>query len=200
MASFTESEMKKLCDYVGCDSNGNAGEMKINVLLKIHAEDPDDDENDEEEEPDDEAKALMTCGRGCEKNWDVRACCDPNCAAKNSMDEFNACPMKLNTLYLLARNEYDVYSQLVENGGYNDKCTIKAVLMNKYDGVKLEYSDLHQLQVWFIEADDDSGEEKAEKKEFNMNYIGVQCKKSESVPDMMDCVGKVLISSWKSFV
>ena len=178
-----------------------------------YSDDENDDENDEEEEPDDEAKALMTCGRGCEKNWDVRACCEPNCAAKNSMDEFNACPMKLNTLYLLAHNEYDVYSQLVENGGYIDKSNIQAVLMNKYDGVKLEYSDLHQLQAWFIEEDDeeseeeseddkdyDSGEEKAEKKEFNMNYIGVQCKKSESVPDVMDCEGKVLISSWKSFV
>jgi len=38
MASFTKSEMKKLCDYVGCDSNGKADEMKFNVLLKIHQE------------------------------------------------------------------------------------------------------------------------------------------------------------------
>jgi hypothetical protein len=30
--------MKLLCDYLGCDSNGNAGEMKFNVLLKIHQE------------------------------------------------------------------------------------------------------------------------------------------------------------------
>ena len=53
MASFTKSEMKMLCDYVGCDSNGDAGEMKFNVLLKIRAEDPDDDDTESE---DDEAK------------------------------------------------------------------------------------------------------------------------------------------------
>ena len=38
MARFSKTEMMKLCDYVGCDSNGKADQLKFNVLLKIHQE------------------------------------------------------------------------------------------------------------------------------------------------------------------
>ena len=53
MARFSKTEMKKLCDYVGCDSNGKADEMKFNVLLKIYT----DEEKTEDPDDDDEEKA-----------------------------------------------------------------------------------------------------------------------------------------------
>ena len=65
MARFSKTEMKKLCDYVGCDSNGKADQLKFNVLLKIHQEgnkafaalikNDDDDEESEEESGEEKA-------------------------------------------------------------------------------------------------------------------------------------------------
>ena len=57
MARFSKTEMKKLCDYVGCDSNGKADEMKFNVLLKIYASDPDDDDENDDDDNSGEEKA-----------------------------------------------------------------------------------------------------------------------------------------------
>ena len=79
--------MKLLCDYLGCDSNGNAGDMKFNVLLKIHQEankafaaliknDDDDEESEEDSEEEkapkpknDETKAYYIEIKGDETFW-----------------------------------------------------------------------------------------------------------------------------------
>ena len=153
MARFSKTEMKKLCDYVGCDSNGKADEMKFNVLLKIHQEGN---------------KAFAALIKNDLKQYE-EAEKDDDSGDENDDDD-----------------EEGAFAALIKND------------LKQYEADEEESEEESEDQK--DDDDDDSGEEKAEKKEFNMNYIGVQCKKSESVPDMMDCVGKVLISSWKSFV
>ena len=70
MASFTKSEMKKLCDHLGCDSNGKADEMKFNVLLKIYAEaQKDDDSGEEKAEQDEEFKFFVEVKFDGEAEW-----------------------------------------------------------------------------------------------------------------------------------
>ena len=34
-----------------------------------------------------------SCGRGCAPDWDYRCCCEPGCPTKNTMKQFNDCPM-----------------------------------------------------------------------------------------------------------
>ena len=55
---------------------------------------------------------MVNCGRGCENNWDVRCCCEPNCKSKNIMKQFNHCKQKTNTLHTHIFNDYDIYKML----------------------------------------------------------------------------------------
>ena len=49
----------------------------------------------------------------CAENTDVRACCEPNNKNKNSIKQFNKCRQKINTLYILVFNDYNIYKCLV---------------------------------------------------------------------------------------
>ena len=76
----------------------------IGDVTFIRKEEEDDDESDDDDE--EEEEELTTCGRGCLPDWDIRCCCEPNCPAKNSMKQFNACPQKVETLFGHITNEY----------------------------------------------------------------------------------------------
>jgi len=49
---------------------------------------------------------MMACGRNCSDGWDVRCCCEPNCLEKNTTNQFNKCPKKLDTLFFHLLNDY----------------------------------------------------------------------------------------------
>ena len=52
------------------------------------------------------------CGRGCQSDWDVRCCCEPNCKEKNTMKQFNKCKQKTNTLHCCLFNDSYTYNLL----------------------------------------------------------------------------------------
>jgi len=52
---------------------------------------------------------MTTCQRGCSGYWDVRSCCELDCKAKNSNEQFYKCPMKLPTICFTLGNDYELY-------------------------------------------------------------------------------------------
>ena len=111
-----------------------------------------DSDSDSDSEDEEEEEVLTTCGRGCCGDWDVRCCCEPNCPQKNSMEQFNVCPMKLQTLAFHCGNEYGL-------SNYRD-CTYRELgnlVMNFYDGLELTL-DPHQgeaSELWDLIHEDD---------------------------------------------
>ena len=120
-------------------------------------EDSDSDSDEEEEEQ----EVLTTCGRGCCGHWDVRCCCEPNCPQKNSMEQFNVCPMKLQTLAFHCGNEPD----LSEHRSC-DWHELRRLLMNFHDGLELSLGG-EASELWDLihEDDSDSDEEEEEEEE-----------------------------------
>ena len=60
-----------------------------------------------------EPAELTTCR--CEPHWDLRAVCESNCPQKNSIEQFNRCPVMLSTLASQQENDYDLYKLLFRN-------------------------------------------------------------------------------------
>lgn len=60
---------------------------------------------------------LTTCGRNCKSSEDIRGRCEINCKAKNSLDQFLACPARVDTTAWTIANEYGLY-KLAEQGDY----------------------------------------------------------------------------------
>jgi len=54
---------------------------------------------------------MITCGRGCVSNWDVRCRCLPG-SEHNTITQFNNCSQKLFTLQFLFGNDYECYKYL----------------------------------------------------------------------------------------
>ena len=74
-------------------------------------EDPDDNEEEEKEDPEEEYPEEedypFSCGRRCNSDWDVRVCCEAKCAAKNTINQFSKCCMKLHTIRWGMQRCYD---------------------------------------------------------------------------------------------
>ena len=51
------------------------------------------------------------CGRGCQSGWDVRCCCEPDCPAKNTLQQFLACPMRIPTAVFHMGNDRERYER-----------------------------------------------------------------------------------------
>ena len=60
---------------------------------------------------------LTTCGRDCKPSEDIRSRCEINCKAKNSNDQFLACPARVDTTAWTIANEYGLY-KLAEKGDF----------------------------------------------------------------------------------
>lgn len=52
---------------------------------------------------------MVSCGRGCDSHWDVRCCCEPDCHAKNTLEQFRNCPMMVSTMLFHISNNYNWY-------------------------------------------------------------------------------------------
>ena len=85
---------------------------------------------------------MNSCNRGCSSGWDVRCCCELNCPKKNTNEQFNDCPMKLNTIYFHIGNDYGLY-----NIAINNEWNIIKDYYNDY-GVDV---DIEQLKEWWDE-------------------------------------------------
>jgi hypothetical protein len=57
---------------------------------------------------------LLTCGRGCKGNWDVRCRCEINCPEKNSVAQFLACSQRISSMAFWIANEYELYKKAIE--------------------------------------------------------------------------------------
>jgi hypothetical protein len=62
----------------------------------------------------DKKDKLLTCGRGCQGNWDVRCCCEINCPSKNSLAQLLACPQRVSTMAFWISNERDLQEHAVK--------------------------------------------------------------------------------------
>lgn len=62
---------------------------------------------------------------GCTDNMDIRARCEPNAPRKNTIKQFNKCGQKINTLYELIFNEYEIYNFLANRNVFLNKCYYK---------------------------------------------------------------------------
>lgn len=99
-------------------------------------------------------RELSSCGRGCQSHWDVRCCCELDCSGKNSIAQFNACPVMLSSLYFLFGNDEGLYEALFESASTTDMPTLMGVLpaLREQFGLReLTTSELEQLLEWLNE-------------------------------------------------
>jgi len=80
------------------------GKIKVKLVMQGH-------------KPRKNKSKLTTCGRGCQGDWDVRVRCEINCPAKNSVDQFLACPSRVSSMAFWIANEYELY-KLAEEGDF----------------------------------------------------------------------------------
>ena len=67
---------------------------------------------------------MFSCSRKCFGAWDVRQCCELNCPAKNSNEQFLACPMRVSTFHFMIGNKKEMYDRAIKFGlrGVRDMC------------------------------------------------------------------------------
>ncbi len=92
-------------------------------------------------------KNLKNCGRGCDSHWDVRCCCELDCKAKNTNEQFRACPMKLPTIHFTLGNDYELY-KAVERGDWG--------VIKKH--FKLDNDEVKTLKEWHDESEADEAD------------------------------------------
>ena len=79
--------------------NSNYGYPLVPVIEpESEGGDSESDSDSEEDEP-----VMETCG--CVGTYGLQGCCEPNCPQKNSIEQFNVCPMKVHMLEFLCGND-----------------------------------------------------------------------------------------------
>ena len=101
-------------------------------------------------------RELSSCGRGCQSHWDVRCRCELACPTKNSIAQFNACPVMVDSLSEFLQNDYAIYKTLFETTASTttDMPTLMDVLpaLREQFGLReLTTSELEQLLEWLNE-------------------------------------------------
>jgi hypothetical protein len=51
----------------------------------------------------------------CKPDFDVRCCCEYNCPSKNTIWDFQLCPMRIQTTIFTINNDYNFYCMAQKN-------------------------------------------------------------------------------------
>ena len=115
-------------------------------------------DSDSDSEDSDDGVVNGTCGRGCTGRYGLQGCCEPNCPRKNSVAQFNVCPMKVQMLAFLCGNDEDLTEI-----GYCSVRELRGLLRNRWEGVEVSLEEATEVHAMIHE--NDSGEEEDSEEE-----------------------------------
>ena len=116
-------------------------------------------------ESDSEEEVMGACGRCYCGEWDEAKWCQPNSPPKNSIEQFNVCPMKISTLKFLCGTEWEF-----SESSFLTPHELRSLLLNTYGGLLLsdpELAMLHDLisgghSDWDWDSEEEVEEEEEE--------------------------------------
>jgi len=91
------------------------------------------------------------CGRRCTPSCGVQVCCEYNCIAKNSLEQFNVCSQKTSTLCFHIQNDAFWYQQIIESNVYKNLPAFRNILHNLLPGLSMSHSEMRRLKHYLLD-------------------------------------------------